>query len=100
MEQVYQRYLDQGFVILGIASSGLFGNETEQTLTVFKEQTAVSFPIVWDLDRGYGAFNWPPSASSSPFPRQALLDADGVVVYLAADYNFTALDLAIQEALP
>lgn len=63
----------------------------------FIEQTQVTFPIGWDDDRSYGQFRWP--GSVSPFPRQALIGKDGVVKYIAAEYDQVALEAAIVAAL-
>ena len=81
---------------LGIATGGLSSGETEETLQAFLDQTGVTFPIVWDND-SYNNYDWPPAIS--PYPRQALVDREGIITYLAAEYQAQALDDAIRAAL-
>ncbi len=56
----------------------------------------MTFEIVHDRDT-YGLYDWP--SASSPFPRQALLDADGVVTYLASEHRAADLLAAVEAVL-
>jgi len=94
-----ERDIHQAFAgrltVIGVAT-GSFG-EDEDTLASFLEQTGVTFDVVWDRDT-YGTYDWP--AASSPFPRQALLDADGRVVYLASEHRADDLLAAVESVVP
>jgi len=91
---VHLTYRGQGLTVLGVATGGF--DESEATLDAFAEQTAVTFPIVHD-SATYQLFSWPPALS--PFPRQVLIDRDGVVRYLASEHRPAELDAAIREVL-
>jgi peroxiredoxin len=84
----------QGLQILGV-STGSF-NETEATLDAFAQQTGVTFPIVHDADT-YSAYAWP--SALSPFPRQVLIDREGVVRYLASEHREEELRAAVEDVL-
>ncbi len=84
--------------MLGLNSGGQGGNETEQTVRAFIEQTLTTFPYAWDqMPNTMNQFAWPPSIS--PFPRQALVGCDRRVVYVNSEYDHSALRTAIETAL-
>ncbi len=93
---LHRRYQDRGLRVYGVASRLFFGGETEATLAAFEDQVQVGFPILWDSGT-YGDYDWPPA--TSPFPRQALIDADGTLIYLASEHRQGALEDAIRRAL-
>lgn len=97
LDGLYERHRDRGLTVYGVASRRFLGGETDATLDAFQDQTQVSFPLLWDSGT-YDAYDWPPALS--PFPRQVLFDADGMVVYLAAEHDHRALGDAIERALP
>ncbi len=96
IEVLFETYRDQGFVPIGIATGGLGGGETEETLHAFVEQTGITFDIAWDSSTYYD-YDWPPAVS--PYPRQALVGRDGVLRYVAAEHQAGALESAIEAAL-
>ncbi len=96
LEPLYQAHRDNGFIVVGLATGGVGGLETEQTLRAFIEQTGVTSPIAWDAD-SFNTFAWPDAIS--PFPRQALIGRAGDVRYLASEYDATALSAAIEAAV-
>jgi hypothetical protein len=93
---LYQDHRDAGFVPVGVATGGLGGGETEETLQDFVEQTGVTFDIAWDSSTYYD-YDWPPAVS--PYPRQALVGRDGLIRYMAAEHQAGALEAAIEAAL-
>jgi len=93
---LFGEYGDLGFVPVGIATGGLGGGETEETLQAFIEQTGVTFDIAWDSST-YNDYDWPPALS--PYPRQALVGRDGTLRYVAAEHQGGALEAALVEAL-
>ena len=98
LETVYQDYQDQGFVILGINTGGQGGNESEEGVLAFIDQTLCTFPFVWDQSPNTMAELTFPQAIS-PYPRQAVIGRDGVITYLNSDYDEGALRQAIEAAL-
>jgi len=90
----HRAYEDDGLIVLGVASGQ--ARETDALLREFRDQTGVTFPIAWD-DGSRGAYAFP--ASISPYPRQVLVDRDGVVVHLASSHRPDVLTEAIEAAL-
>jgi len=93
---LHQRLSGEGLAVVGVATGGF--SETDDTLAAFLEQTAVTFPVVWDTDGSYGDWRFPDGALS-PYPRQVVLGRDGVVKYLAHEHDESALAAVIEAAL-
>lgn len=91
---MWEPFGPQGVTVVGVATGG-FGEDAE-TLAAFLEQTNVTFLVVWD-DGTYGQYAWPDALS--PFPRQALVDRDGVVTYLASEHRPAELREAVEVLL-
>ena len=81
----------------GLFVLGLAGGETDDTLAAFIDQTGVTFPIAWDEATFRNSVAFP--RSLSPYPRQVLIDRQGVIRYAAAEYDATELDLVLAEVL-
>lgn len=92
--ELQQPFADQGLTVLGV-STGSF-NESEATLDAFAEQTGVGFPLVHDSGT-YSSWSFPPALS--PFPRQVLIDRDGIVRYVASEHRAGELRAAVEEVL-
>ena len=76
---------------------GLAGGEGLDTVNAFVEQTGVTFPIAWDEGVLRSQIAFPDSIS--PYPRQVVIDRDGVIVYAAAEHSDSDLAAAIEGAL-
>ncbi len=79
---------------MGVAAGG-FG-ETEATVSAFVDDVGATFPFVMD-DGSYDLWQYPDSLS--PFPRQVLIGADGVVAYIASEHRQADLEAAVRDAL-
>ncbi len=86
---LYQENKDRGLLVVGVAGTQIFGADDTQTLMNFVEQTGVTFPIVRN-EGSEDQFQWPPG--SAPYPRTAILDAAGSVVYLASEHDQGAVE--------
>lgn len=74
------------------------GQESEEDVLAFIEQTQCTFPMVWDqTPNTMQQFAFPPAIS--PYPRQVVLGKDGTIKYLNSDYDEDALRNAIEAAL-
>jgi hypothetical protein len=83
-----------GLRVVGIADFS-WGDDPA-TVDAFVAQTGVRFSI--GVDTGtFSRWDWPPSPA--PFPRQVVLDRQGVVTYIAGEHDAAALDAAIVDAL-
>ncbi len=67
-------------------------------MRTFQEQTGATFPIGWAIDNSYSTFRRGSGASISPFPLDVIIDQDGRIAYLSAEYE-PALMQAVVESL-
>jgi peroxiredoxin len=96
LQVLYQQRSAEGLVVLGIDAGGLGGGEATSHVQGFLDQTGITFPVFWD-DGTYGDWGWPPA--TAPFPRQAVIDRDGKVTFIASEYQADALQAAVEAAL-
>jgi hypothetical protein len=96
LQQLANQHADEGLIVIGINSGGLGGGETQDNVEAFLEQTGIHFPVVWD-DGSYSDWGWP--TATAPFPRQAVVGRDGVVVYIASEYQGDAVEAAVLSVL-
>jgi len=96
--KLWQRYSDRDDVlVLGMSGGGLFGTESEATVSAFREQTQVTFPLLMqDTTRGQLAFS---DASISPYPLDVILDRTGTIRYLRREFDVEAMDATLQQLL-
>ena len=95
--ELWQKYRDQGVVVLGMSGGGLFGQESAATLSAFVEQTGVTFPILRE-DQTYFEYDVPEGAIS-PFPLDVIIDRQGTIRYLRHEFDGAAMDQTIQRLL-
>lgn len=96
LQQLADQHGDEGLIVIGINSGGLGGGETQDNVEAFLEQTGITFAVVWD-DGSYWEWDWP--TATAPFPRQAVVDRNGVVVYVASEYQGDAVEAAVLSVL-
>ncbi len=80
--------------ILGIDTGEL--GDTVGTVERFIEQNGIEFEVVFD-EGSYGLYAW--DFGLSPYPRQALIDGDGVIRYMNSEHDPAALSTAIEALL-
>lgn len=73
-------------------------NGDADDLRAFVEANGVTFPILVDEDDTYGLYTLEEAAS--PYPIDLVVDADGVIVYVAREYDPEALRAAVEGVLP
>ena len=82
--------------MLGMSGDGL-GEEDLASVTNFKAQTGVTFPIlVGDTTKGAYADN---DGSITPYPLDVITDKDGTIVYLRHEVDMVAMEQVIVEQL-
>jgi hypothetical protein len=71
--------------VIGLSGDGLFGSETMATLTRFRAQTAVTFPILLSdaTRRRYGRGH----QSISPYPFDVIVDKSGIIRHTSARFD-------------
>jgi hypothetical protein len=84
-----------GLTILGV-DTGFLG-DTVATAERFIEQNGLEFEIVFD-EGSFELYAW--DFGLAPYPRQALLDGDGVIRYMNSEHDPAALSSALDSLLP
>ena len=82
--------------MLGISGTGSPGGD-DTAIQAFIEQTGVTFPIVYDTADTY--YDFDRSTATAPYPVDVIIDADGVIRYLATDYDPDAMTAVIDALL-
>jgi peroxiredoxin len=76
---------------------GLYGSESPEKLAEFVEQTGITFPIMKDQSTlGLYAF---PDGVGYPYPRDVVIDKNGVVRSIKNSFDAGAMDTLVQELL-
>jgi len=88
-EGLWQTYKDDGVLVYGI------NNEVLQVLMNFLEQVQITFPVIRGTPAGYTIFG-----GISPFPRDYIIDPEGIVQYAATEYRPTEMSAIIERLLP
>ncbi len=91
-ESIWQEYKNEEFMILGIS------NESIQRLESFIEDQGITFPVLQDQSGVYGRYNQP--GSQSPYPRDFIVDPEGILRYAATEYDPGAMIQIIESLLP
>jgi peroxiredoxin len=95
MERLYQKYKDQGLVILAVSTD----ENGKKVVAQFLQKTPYSFPILLDSDsvaqNAYGVFR---------FPESFIIDRNGIVVKKIiggrdwmSDSTFKLMDLLLNN---
>ena len=97
---MWQRYRDQGVVVVGLNPSGLRTSaDSENLLTQFKEQAGVTFPLGWPTDDSFNTFRLASGPSISPFPLDVIIDRQGKVRYVNSEYEAAEQKAVIEQLL-
>jgi hypothetical protein len=88
-EGLWQVYKDDGVLLYGINGEAL------QVLLNFLEQVTITFPVLRGTPGGYTVFG-----GLSPFPRDFIIDPEGIVQYVATEYRPTEMSTIIERLLP
>ena len=80
--------------MVGVDSGVL--NDSIQAILDFVERGGVTFDVVQDQG-GFGG--WAFDYGTAPYPRQVLIDGDGIVRYLASTHDPAALAAAVEAVL-
>ncbi len=95
--RIYEPFADQDVVVLGLSGSGLFGTESAATVTAFRNQTGVTFPLLLSDDTYSLYAN--PDGSISPYPLDLILDRHGRIRYLRHEFDPDAMRNTIELLL-
>ncbi len=88
-EGIWQVYRDDGVHVFGI------NDESLPVLEAFLEQVDITFPVLRGDPDGYTLLG-----GLSPFPRDFIVDPDGIVQYAATEYRPTEMTTIIERLLP
>lgn len=83
--------------VLGLSGGGLFGTESAATITAFRDQTNVSFPLLLG-DTTVNAYANPDGAIS-PYPVDVIVDQQGTIRYLRHEFDAQAMRAMIDQLL-
>jgi len=86
---LWQTFRDDGVLVYGV------NNEDLTILRDFIEQTGITFPVIMGSPEGYTILG-----GLSPFPRDYIVDPDGIVQYAATEYRPTEMSTIIERFLP
>lgn len=90
-------YEREGVQVLGLSGGGLFGTESAATISAFRDQTNVSFPLLLG-DTTSGAYANPDGAIS-PYPIDVIIDKQGTIRYLRHEFDAEAMRDMIEQLL-
>ncbi len=91
-ERIHKEFADAGLVVWAV------GDDTEDAIRQFDEQLELDLPVLLDTD---GAVHdlydeiWP--YQQQAYPQQWILDRDGRVVYVAADFDYGEVVGVLEE---
>ena len=84
-----------------MAIFGLVGNGSPGSLDAvildFIDQTGVTFPVFYDTDGTYRDYDR--TGATAPYPLDVIVDGDGRIAYVAADYDPDAMKSVIDGLL-
>lgn len=84
--------LGEDVVFLAVAAG-----DDDELIQDFVAQTGIAFPVVYDEGTLLSQIDFP--SHLSPYPRQVVIDADGILVYVASEHHSSDLRAAIDGAL-
>ena len=80
-----------------MSGSGLFGGESQTTISAFRNQTGVTFPLLLG-DTTYSQYA-SPDGSISPYPLNVIVGKDGTIRYLSRQHDGAGMKSIIEQAL-
>ncbi len=86
---LWETYRDQGVLVFGA------NRESEPVLRDFIDQTGITFPVLTDEPAGYYLLG-----GLSPYLRDFIIDAEGIVQYADTEYRPTEMSAIIERLLP
>jgi hypothetical protein len=103
-ERFWQRYKDDGLVVVAINPGGRGGvrggpgTDDIGGVQRFAENLGVTYPVGLEETGGYHAFaqNF---RGANPFPIDIIVDRDGIVAYVAREYDPAAMTAVIERLL-
>ncbi len=94
-EAWYQKYKDQGLVIIGVHTPEFAFEHVEANVAAALQKLGVTYPVV--LDNEYATWN---AFGNEYWPREYLVDIDGYIVHdHAGEGDYDVTEHAIQQAL-
>jgi peroxiredoxin len=96
-QQIWRPYRDKGVQVLGMSGGGLFDEESRKTVTNFRNQTSVTFPLVLgdETRPAYGKFR----ERISPFPFDVVVDKKGRIRYVGTRFDRAGIVALIERLL-
>ena len=88
---IWQPYKDKGVTVLGIT------NDSNDDVLQFVNDHGLTFPILKDVSRVYNSYYL--SGGLSPFPRDYIIDQNGIFQYTNTEYDANAMKLIVASLL-
>lgn len=86
---IWEEFKDRGLLVYGA------NRESEEVLRNFIDQTGITFPVLEGEPNGYFLLG-----GQSPYPRDYIIDAEGIVQYADTEYRPTEMTAIIEKLLP
>lgn len=80
-----------------MSGSGLFGGESQATISAFRDQTGVTFPLLLG-DTTYSQYA-SPDGEISPYPLDVIVDKTGTIRYVRRQYDGPGMQAIIEQLL-
>ncbi len=90
-------YDRDNFIVLGLSGSGLFGGESQTTISAFRDQTGVTFPLLLG-DNTY-SLHAEPDGQISPYPLNVIVDKTGTIRYVSRQHDGPGMKALIDQAV-
>ncbi len=89
---IWQKYKDRGVVVIGASS------ENTNKIQQFVQEQGITFPILKDSGGGlYSSYRL--AGAISPYPRDYIIDQNGVFAYTNVEYSINEMSLVVESLL-
>src|SRR5688500_2986043 len=103
-ERFWRKYRDKGLVVVGVNPGGRGGIQGDDAtddiggVQRFTEKLGVTFRVGLEQTANYRRFT-ENFRGANPFPVDVIVDRNGIIAYVAREYDPTAMEAIIQKLL-
>lgn len=103
-DRFWRKYRDKGLVVVGVNPGGRGGIQGDDAtddmggVQRFTEKLGVTFRVGLEQTGNYRRFT-ENFRGANPFPVDVILDRNGIVAYVAREYDPAAMEVVIQKLL-
>ena len=96
---IWQAYQDQGLIVVAISSSTI-GPEDPVALADYVATMGLTMPVLLDVDEAvYNDYRITTGDHFAPYPREYIIDRDGLLLYAEPTIDVAAMPPIIEAAL-